>query len=197
MTDKRKPAGERRPESHSDVPASSETLEPVDAAHATLEEFSDVSAERPDTGQLVVELHQAQDRALRAQAELENFRKRIRREQQEERKLAALPLLRELLPVFDNLRRAINFVGDAPSSGIAEGVKMVADQLTEVLQRHDCYEIDPRGEPFDPMYHEAIDQQPSDEFPPGSVMDVKQTGYRLHDRVIRPAQVIVSSGPAP
>ncbi len=73
---------------------------------------------------------------------------------------------------------------------------MVANQLADVLAQHDCVAIEVLGHPFDPMNHEAVSQQPSNEYPPGTVAAVAQTGYRLRDRVIRPSQVIVSLGPA-
>ncbi len=73
---------------------------------------------------------------------------------------------------------------------------MVAQQLAALLERHHCQPIDPQGEPFDPQRHEAILQQPSDQVPANHVLAVTQRGYQMHDRVVRPAQVIVSSGPA-
>jgi len=79
--------------------------------------------------------------------------------------------------------------------GFLQGLKMVSRQLLDVLQQHNCKPVDDLGHPFDPSVHEAIGQQPSNEHAEGTVMISAQTGYRLHDRVIRPAQVIVSTGP--
>lgn len=142
------------------------------------------------------EAQEAQDRLVRAQAELENVRKRMRREQQEERRYASLALIRDLLPAIDNLQRAVASVDttDCPP-GLAEGVQMVAVQLVDTLSQHQCTPIDPKGEAFDPMQHEAVGQQPSAEYAEGLVSEVAQVGYKLHDRVVRPAHVIVSSGP--
>ena len=140
------------------------------------------------------ELQEAQDRSLRIQAELENYRKRATREMQEERRYANLPLMRDLLPVLDNMDRAIEAAEKThDTASLLEGVKMVARQLEEVLQRHDCVRIPALNQPFDPHLHEAISQQPSDEHPGGTVMLETQIGFQLHDRVVRPSQVIVSS----
>ncbi len=146
--------------------------------------------------QLRQELARAEDRALRTQAELENYRKRAARQIDEERRYANVPLIRDLLPVWDNMGRAIE-AGEKTnqSAGLLEGFKLVADQLENVLQQHHCEKIDALGQPFDPNLHQAITQQPSREHPPNTVLGVTQTGFRLHDRVIRPSQVIVS-GPA-
>ena len=155
-------------------------------------------SESDSMADLKSQLHESQQRALRIQADLENFRKRSRRELDEGLKYAATPLIRDLLPVLDNLQRAIAAESEAAGSGagLVQGVQMVADQLTMTLAQHHCKVIEAEGQPFDPMLHEALLQQPSDEHPSGTVIQVAQTGYQLHDRVIRPAHVIVSQGPA-
>lgn len=136
----------------------------------------------------------ANDRALRAQAELENYRKRTRKEMEDERRYAQLPLLNDLLPVIDNVGRAIQAAEKSPEgAGLLAGFKMVAQQLDGVLSRHHCQRIDALHKPFDPHLHAAILQQPSREFPPNTVIQVAQEGYQLHDRVLRPSQVIVST----
>lgn len=133
---------------------------------------------------------------LRSHAELDNYRKRVRREMESERKYAALPLLQDLVPVIDNLQRALQAARDSGNQEITQGVEMVASQLKTVLDRHGCQPVAEVGAVFDPNIHEAIAYQPSDEHPSGSVTHVHQLGYQLHDRVVRPAQVVVSSGPA-
>lgn len=178
----------------------------ADAASASGNEPSDAQTEPQDdpsakAADLQAELAAANDRVLRAQAELENFRKRMYRQMEEERKYAGLPLLRDLLPVIDNLERAIEAAEqNENSSSLLEGVKMVAQQFCDVLEQHHCKKIDAKGEPFDPHLHEALAQQPSEEYSAGCVVDVTQVGYQLHDRVVRPSQVFVSAGasePAP
>ncbi len=134
------------------------------------------------------------DRALRCQAELENYRRRVAREMEQERRYAAMPLLRDLLPVWDNVHRAIEAAERAGGDqGFIEGFRLVLSQLEEVLRRHDCVRIEALHQPFDPNLHEAITQQPSEEHPSNTVIGETQTGFQLHDRVVRPSQVIVST----
>ena len=143
--------------------------------------------------QLRSQVAEAQDRYLRSQAELENTRKRLRREMDEERRYAELPLLADLLPVIDNINRAIEAAEkNADAATLLAGIKMVSQQLNGVLEKHQCQPIQAEGQPFDPAVHQAIMQQPSDQHPDNTVVAVGQTGYKLHDRVVRPAQVVVS-----
>ena len=178
----------------------------------TSETAADAALESTLADQKIAELEtqsrEANERALRSHAELENYRKRAQRELVEERRYAVVPLVRDLLPVVDNLERAIDVIqaggagdGKAASpakdaSSLLEGVKMVATQLDTVLKSHQCVRIETVGTPFDPNQHEAIAQEPSDEYPAGTVTRAVQVGYKLHDRVIRPAQVFVSTGPS-
>jgi len=154
-----------------------------------------LDASEVEISKLRTDLEDASDRVLRAQAELDNYRKRARRELEDERRYAALPLLRDLLPVLDNLQRAISAAEGSGSNGLLEGVKMVAQTLVNTLAKYDCRQIAALHQPFDPAFHEAISQQPTDQFPPNTVVLVAQDGYTLHDRVVRPAQVIVSTAP--
>jgi molecular chaperone GrpE len=146
------------------------------------------------TEELQRQLIEANDRALRSQAELENFRRRMRRDMEDERRFALQPLLVDLLPVVDNIERAIQAAeNSADGSALLEGFKLVAQQLSSLLEKHHCRRIPAAGAPFDPRLHEALSQQPSSTEPPNTVLKVHQQGYQLHDRVIRPAQVVVSS----
>jgi molecular chaperone GrpE len=145
----------------------------------------------------LTELQRADDRALRAQAELENFRKRARREIEEQRQYANLPLMSDLLPALDNLARALQAAEkNENSAGLLEGVEMVAAQILAVLEQHHCRPIESDGRSFDPHVHEAVAQEASDDLPAGSITRVLQVGYELHGRVVRPSQVMVSTGPA-
>jgi molecular chaperone GrpE len=151
--------------------------------------------ETDDLQQLRDETQEARERALRAQAELENVRKRARREIEEERRYANLPLIADLLPAVDNIERAISAAEKTTdAAGLLEGFKMVFQQLNQALAKHHCQRIEGQGEPFDPALHQAIQQVPNPELPNHTIVHVAQAGYRLHDRVVRPAQVIVSSG---
>ncbi|HEY3394984.1 MAG TPA: nucleotide exchange factor GrpE [Lacipirellulaceae bacterium] len=167
--------------------------EAIDVAH---ESGDQVFAEAlSDTEQLTADLAAANDRALRLQAEMQNLRNRTSREIADERRYAALPVLRDLLPVIDNIDRAIEAAEKAgEAENLLEGFRLVRQQLMATLSRHQCEPIPAEGQPFDPNFHAAILQQPSPDVPAGHVMMVTQPGYKLHERVVRPAQVIVSSG---
>jgi molecular chaperone GrpE len=142
---------------------------------------------------LRAELAAAKDRELRAHAELDNVRKRAARELDERLRYANLGLLRDLLPVIDNIERAIEAAEkSADAALLLEGFKIVDQQLGEVLNRHHCTRIEALHTPFDPNVHHAVMQQPSEEHPANTVLMVTQNGYQLHDRVVRPSQVIVS-----
>lgn len=139
------------------------------------------------------ELAEMKNRYLRAQADLENFRRRVRREKAEQAKYRALPVIKAMLPVLDNLERAIAASRDVPSSdGLRQGVEMVNRQIIEVLKEEGLKEIAAVNEPFNPEYHEAVGQVENDEYESGIVVEQLQKGYMLHDRVIRPAMVTVS-----
>lgn len=145
--------------------------------------------------QLAEELRQANDRTLRAQAELENFRRRMRREMDEERRYAALPLISDLLGAVDNLERAVEAAEKSEAaSSLLQGVRMVQTQVLSVLEKHHCRRIGVVGAPFDTNEYQAIAQEASTQIAPDCVTRVAQYGYRLHDRVVRPAQVLVSTG---
>lgn len=160
-------------------------------------EMSETVAKSVTDEDLVDQVKSAESRALRAQAELENFRNRARRESEDKLKYATQPLLSDLLPVIDNVYRAVAAASqDEASGGLLEGVLLVAQQLIDVLERHNCTRIEAVGQVFDPNFHEAIQQMPSEEQPAGHVAQAVQEGYKLHDRVIRPSTVIVSTGPA-
>lgn len=150
-----------------------------------------------DVGVADAELAAERDRNLRLRAELENVRTRSAREIADSLKYASLPLVRDLLPVLDNIDRALEAAAKADEVGpLTEGVKLVRQQLLTVLGQHSVQEIPAQGEAFDPQFHAAILQQPSRDVPASHVTMVTQAGYKLHDRVVRPSQVIVSSGPA-
>jgi molecular chaperone GrpE len=101
--------------------------------------------------------------------------------------------MRDLLPVIDNMQRAIEAAEKSDEGGgLLEGFKLVAQQVETVLGQYHCKRIEAIGEPFDPNWHEAILQQPSADHEPGTVIMVTQPGYQLHDRVVRPPQVIVA-----
>jgi len=146
---------------------------------------------------LEAELKEARDRELRTQAELENFRKRLTRDLEQQLKFATLPFARDLLEVIDNLNRAVQVAETtAPQDPLLEGVKLVQQQIMQVFSKYNCKPIEAVGKEFDPNFHQAIAQAPHDSIESGKISLEASVGYMMHDRVIRPSQVIVSTGPA-
>ena len=144
------------------------------------------------------ELDDSKDRVLRLAAELENYRKRVARQKEEDLRYANMQLIRDTLPVLDNMHRAIEAAEKSPDGGgLLQGFQMVVQQLEGVLNQHHCEIIDALHQPFDPHLHQAVTQQVSDEFPANTVVAVVQEGYRLYGRVVRPSQVIVSKPSEP
>jgi molecular chaperone GrpE len=131
------------------------------------------------------------DAFLRERAELENFKKRMQRQQADALRFACEPLIRDLLPVVDNLERALQHA-DGNGKSVVEGVRMVLKSLLDILERHGVKRIEAVGEPFDPARHEAMARVESDEIEPNRVVEQHHTGYLLHERLIRPALVTVS-----
>lgn len=173
--------------------------EPADNAAAPISDAELDARTDPQGGDeprdLEAELAAERDRSLRLKAEVQNQINRHSRQLAEERRYAALPVVKDLLPVLDNVDRAIEAAEKSQeSAGLLEGFRLVRQQLAAVLKHHQCEPIEATGEPFDPAFHEAILQQPSAEHPAGVVTQTVQTGYRMHDRVVRASQVIVSSG---
>ena len=134
--------------------------------------------------------------AMRTRADFENYQRRATREAAQERRYAHGPLALELLPILDNLDRAVIAAKQAGETGpLVQGVGMVQSQYLDALKRHGINRIEAQGQPFDPNLHQAVMQQPSDQ-PANTVMQVLEQGYTLHDRVLRSARVIVSTGPS-
>ncbi len=138
-------------------------------------------------------LQAAEDRLLRLQAELDNVRKRMRREYDEAHRYRELDLLRDLLPVHDTMLRAIEAAEKAADvESLLSGFRMLSQQIEKLLDDHGCKLIATEGEVFDPAVHDAVLQQAIPGVEPGTVVGVASRGYSLHDRVVRPAQVIVA-----
>jgi molecular chaperone GrpE len=135
--------------------------------------------------------------ALRTQAELENYRRRVNREREEDARFRVLPLAKDLLPAIDNLRRAIQA---ASASGNADdlirGVELVLKQLDDALAANSVKPIPTEGESFDANKHDALTQVPTTEHKPMTILQEVERGYTLHDRVLRPSKVIVATAPS-
>jgi molecular chaperone GrpE len=192
-------------ESNPDRPSADEEFEATDAAFESQQDDEPDSetdaSEQPETRDEEMErlrhtAAEADKRVLMAQAEAENFRKRMRRDFEDQLKYAAVPMVADLLEVRDNLLRALEAADQSDqSSSLKEGVAMVAKQLADTLTKYGVREIPAEGEVFDPNFHEAISQMPGDQ-PSGNVAHVALSGFMMHDRVVRPSQVVVSTGPA-
>ncbi len=139
------------------------------------------------------EADEHRNRAMRWQAEFENYQKRVQRQMADDRRYAAADLIRDLLPVLDNLQRAIESAEkNHDLSALLAGLNMIVKQWQDVLAKHECRRIEALNQPFDPNLHHAISRQPTGDAPPNTVIYVTQEGYILHDRVVRPSQVVVS-----
>lgn len=141
------------------------------------------------------EAEEYKDKYLRAVAELSNFRKRSEKDREESLRYANAALVRSLLNVLDNLDRVVASAQEHPenSAAIVDGVKLTAESFRKVLRDHNVAAIEAEGQSFDPVVHEAMMQQPSDQHDAMTVLKVVQDGYKLYDRVIRPARVIVAA----
>jgi molecular chaperone GrpE len=143
------------------------------------------------------QLHRYRDMALRAQADLDNYRKRMVREKEESIRYANASLLERLLPVLDSFELGIQAARQAPeAAAIVQGFSMVEKQLVDFLRENGVEPVEAEGSPFDPNLHEAVSQQHHDEIAEGSVSHQIRKGYKLRDRLLRPSTVIISKGPS-
>ena len=133
------------------------------------------------------------DRLLRLAADFDNYKKRAARERAEYVALANERLVKDLLPILDDLERALDAVGEHNEASVEEGVRLVHRSLAQLLERNGVKQISTEGR-FDPHVHEALLSQPS-EAEEGSVIDVVQKGYTIGDRVVRPARVVIAAAP--
>jgi molecular chaperone GrpE len=143
------------------------------------------------------ERDQYYDLVARIKADFENYQKRFQRDLAQERRFAHSPLAADLLGPLDNLERAIAAAQQAGEKGpLATGVALVQSQLLDILRRFGITRIEAQGAAFDPNLHQAVMQQPSKDYKPMTVLQVLEPGYMIHDRVLRPARVVVSTTPA-
>ena len=131
---------------------------------------------------------------VRIAADFDNFRKRAQRDKDEARQFANQGLLEKLLPVLDNFEMALTAVKDADPS-VRDGVQMILDQLLSVLKESGVVPVDALGQPFDPNLHEALSQEETTDAEEGTVVQQVQCGYKLNDRLVRPARVVVAKAP--
>jgi molecular chaperone GrpE len=180
MADKKAPPDSNRPRDAQATP------EP-DAATAVLDDLETLRTKAGERDQFLGLLQ-------RTRADFENYQKRTQREVQQERRYAHQSLAADLLPALDNLERATEAAKQAGETGpLVQGVAMVQSQTLDALRRHGITRIEALGQPFDPNLHQAVMQQPTADQPPNTVVNVLEHGFMIHDRVLRPARVVVSA----
>lgn len=170
-------------------------------AEDTAEEGVEVEIDEP--ADPAAEIAELKDKLLRTLAEMENLRRRSQKDREDALKYASANFARDMLSVADNLRRAIESIpeeGDPDGAalvGFIEGIALTEKDLLSALERHKIQKIEPMGEKFDPQFHEALFEIPTNDAPNGTVMQVIETGYVIHDRLLRPAKVgIAKAAPA-
>lgn len=191
------------PEETTEATAHAEPEQPSASAEATAAETvkTDEAAENQEPVLTDLEKAQAEaaemkSRYLRSVADMENYRKRIAREKQDIIRSAAANVIESLLPVLDNMKLGLQAAEQHPEAkDVTFGFKMVDDQLKKSLNEQGLEELIPDGDPFDPNLHECISHQASDDVAEDHVIQTVRAGYRLNERLIRAANVIVSSGP--
>ncbi len=185
---------------------------PVDEAredHVPLSQGADgqTQAQEPTVEELRAQLEvshsaaeHAREQMLRAQAEIENVRRRAQRDVENAHKFALERFVADLVPVVDNLERAVDAAraeaGDGAAAAIADGVALSLKLFLDTLAKTDVVQLDPVGQPFDPKFHQAVSLVENANAEPNSVLQVLQKGYTLNGRLVRPAMVIVSKAPA-
>ena len=153
---------------------------------------ADLSTARGATAELQREKDALQDRLLRTAAEFDNYRKRIERERRDQADSAAASAIEDLLPIVDNLERALQAPVGTDAEGYRKGVELVHQQMMELLRRRGVKPIQAIGADFDPRFHEAVVHEPSADHREGEVMEELRRGYTLGERLLRPAMVKVA-----
>ena len=164
----------------------------IEAQNALEERLADLERELEE---LRGQADEYQDRLLRSQAELQNVLKRHERDRAERARYAVEPLARDLLAVVDDLERAVSHAGQS-GENVTEGIELVLKGLLAVLERHGVERIEALGATFDPNQHEAVQMVETAEREPNTVIEEHRAGYRLYDRLLRPAMVAVALAPA-
>ena len=159
-----------------------------------------VSALEAEIDLLVAQRDEMRDRMIRALADAENSRKRAEKDRRDAQLYGGSKIARDMLPVYDNLTRALNAATEetrAAAPGLVEGVELTLRELTNILTKHGVQRISPEvGEMFDPHSHQAMFEAPVPDFKAGQIIQVMAEGFMLHDQLLRPAHVGVSSTPA-
>lgn len=170
-------------------------LKPVEPAVGENDRQGEESEESA-LAKLQADLDRFRDLALRSEADMQNFRKRAAREKEDAIKFANTSFLDRLIPVLDNFEMGLTAARGDKNSAILAGLEMVAKQFQDFLSDVGVQAIDATGQKFDPNLHEALSQEPSEEVPEGNVIRQLRKGYKLKERLLRPANVVVSKGKA-
>lgn len=177
----------------SDVHSESEDLEGLDSDDSSVEDPLTELLQKLDEAE--VRAQKAEDRAVRAIADLDNFRRRLHREKEDAIKRTTSSLLEGFLPVWDNFKMGLQAATKAENrEAFLKGFEMVGDQFRSFLENNGIEEIDPEGLTFDPNLHECLSQQPSEDIEENRVITTIRVGFRIGQHLIRPASVIISSG---
>lgn len=183
---------ENRPDEAGDVDPAAEPLVSVEPSALSPEQLAELK-------ERAAKADEHWDRLLRATADFDNFKKRAAREKQDAIKFANENLLQKLIPILDNFDMALSAAQNAQTDGsqsLQTGINMIYQQLKSVLAENGVEEVDATGKPFDPNLHEAVSQKETDEAPEGQVVQQLRKGYKLKERLLRPASVIVAKQPA-
>ncbi len=188
-------------ETNGHAPADAPSAETETAASPSSDTKTPASDKAAETDKLAQEAVENRERWLRALAEMENLRRRTEREVADARSYGVTALARDLVAVADNLRRALDAVpveareaADAGMQALVEGVELIDRELLKTLEKHGVKKLSPRGEKFDPNFHQAMLEIPDPSVPAGTVVQVMQEGYTIGERVLRPALVGVAKG---
>lgn len=187
-------------EEEQDTPATEESAEELtetQEGESTAGEQTEDTTGVDETEQLKEQVAELEDKLLRSRAELDNYRKRAARQQQQAVEAAREGIINELLEIVDNFERAAAHAdGEADAAALKSGMDMIHNQFKSFLRKYDIAPIESVGEPFDPSLHEALMQVESDEHPEGTVVNELSRGYKIGDKVLRYAKVGVSRGPS-
>jgi molecular chaperone GrpE len=189
VTPENDPSHEVSSEAETDAAEGVETPEPTSTSG------EDVGALLKKLDEATAEISMQKERYLRTVADLENYRKRALREKEEARRQANCGLVEDLLPVLDNFKLGLKSA-ETHEGGVAfaEGFRMILTQMEGALKQNGLEEINPDQELFDPNFHEAVGHMPSGTVQDGHVVEVQRIGYKLHERLLRPAAVVISNG---
>lgn len=181
------------------------TTEPQNPAEEVTEQTqaeaqaSDISIEalQAQLATLAAGYESAKEQALRAQADAQNARRRAEQDVEKAHKFGLEKMVNDLLPVVDNLERALAAIdtGNEALSAVVEGIQLTHKSFVDALARHQVIAVSPVGEPFDPNLHQAVSAVPNPDVEPNTVINCFQKGYTLHGRLVRPAMVVVSKAP--